>query len=229
MPKLGTISLGIKDESRNGAPRSTGYFVIKTEDPIWKKVIADCYGETPTRLFISVPSQNLDDTVHNVLQLRNRDKIKAETDNVNLWKLTDGKYEMSDPADIRKVGGIEKAKQMMVEHHEGYEWKEALMFQFLIVPTKWDEENNIFEMPYRDTVMTIGAFRLYTHGKETMDNILSTLEMMRMSSFFALDYTMKSSEGKNYPVIRLTPVIMGSFGASMITSGDAAQNLPEGG
>lgn len=232
LPQVGVVALGKKvpvqgkpDQER---PSSTGYFVFKTTDSIWQGALLECYGLEPIRLFIAVPDTNLGDYVHNVYQLRKGTQIFAETDNETMWKIEDGKYTASDPAKIKQVGGIEVAKKMLADTYPGSEWKEALMFQFFILPTKWDQDANRFEMPYATQVMTMGVFRMYTHGKQSIDNILSTLQMERMSNYFAMDYTMKKTAKGVFPVVTLTPVIIGNMGSALlIPEGTAAPQAPQ--
>ena len=217
LPTVGSVSLGTKVKNKEGKehPQSAGHFVFKTKDDIWQQVIMECYGDKPTRLFITIPASEMSDYVHNVYQLRRNNEILAETDDENLWKISNGQYVKSDDVNIEKVGGIQNAKALMAEKSGG-EWKEALMFQFFILPTKWIPDENRFEMPFQNTVLPLGVFRLYTHGKESIDNILSTLGMDRISGYFALDYDMKKTKKGIFPVLRLTPVIAGNMGSNLL-------------
>ena len=231
LPQVGVVALGQKVpvQGKEGVerPSSTGFFVFKTQDGIWQQALMTCYGDKPTRLFIAVPETNMGDYVHNVYQLRKGTQIFAETDNRDIWKIEDGAYVQSDRRKVAAAGGIEKAKTMLAEKHPGAEWKEMLMFQFFILPTRWVEDENRFEMPYATQVMTMGVFRMYTHGKQSIDNILSTLGMPSMSSYFAMDYTMKKTQKGAFPVITLQPVIIGNMGQNLLVPEGQPSNVPQ--
>ena len=107
-PKIGTVSLGIKAQNTAGKeyPKSTGYFVIKTENQFWQQVILQCYGDKPNTLYITLPSKELSDCVHHVYQLKKNGELIAETDDQTLWRFGEGGFKQSDPAEIRSFGGI---------------------------------------------------------------------------------------------------------------------------
>lgn len=215
-PIVGRVSLGEKVPTSGGGdrPKSTGYFVIKTQDPAWRAVVAACYGDKPTRLLVGFPVPDVEFSSKNVLQFKDGSEIVAETDNVTIVFRDKATQKMRPPTadELQKHGGLDGLKALLSTGYPKGVWKEVLRLRFVIYPVRLNDDLT-FSQPVENAPLMFGVFELFTGGAESIANVLEVLDSLPdfTKLRFVLTYEMKKTKKGTFPVVKLFPLISSTF------------------